>query len=90
MLHMEAAGAVGGRGANETAKPKRSGLERPVVLKQTRPSSPPPIFWSMAVTSPSKVGSQPTAVPRWSEPLGAFISGNGRFDRQIQIEFISW
>jgi len=35
--------------ANETAKPKRSGLERPVALKQTRPSSPPPIFWSMAV-----------------------------------------
>src|SRR6266478_5551028 len=30
--------------ANETAKPKRSGLERPVALKQTRPSSPPPIF----------------------------------------------
>ena len=36
--------------ANETAKPERTGLERPVVLKQmsilaptTRPSSPPPI-----------------------------------------------
>jgi hypothetical protein len=27
--------------ANEMAKPKRSSLERPVALKQTRPSSPP-------------------------------------------------
>src|SRR5260370_32032907 len=91
MLHMEAAGPVGGRGANETAKPKRSGVERPVALKQTW-ASPARLLGS----SPRKRGPI-TTVFGYGSRLSARFAGVRRDDAlsarpqraRTHIEFIS-
>jgi hypothetical protein len=50
--------------ANETAKPKRSGLERPIGLEANAAFVTATDLLIDGGYIPSKVGSQPTAVPR--------------------------